>query len=149
MNIFILDTDPTRAAQFHADKHVNKMILESAQMLSTVLGGRYKPTHANHPCTLWVGQSRANASWLIALTYALNQEAQRRYGHERDHKSLAVIDELVNSCAINALPDEGLTPFAQAMPDEFRHHDAVNAYRAYYRSKPFVSWDKGTVPDWW
>lgn len=35
MNIFILDRDPLRCAQFHCDDHVNKMILESCQMLST------------------------------------------------------------------------------------------------------------------
>jgi len=96
-----------------------------------------------------VSRSRANASWLIDLTYALNQEAQARYGHDRDHKSLAVLDELVKSQAITKLPDEGLTPFAQAMPDEFKDPDPVMAYRAYYRSKPFVSWAKGTTPSWW
>jgi hypothetical protein len=149
MNIFILDQNPVTAARFHADKHVNKMILESAQMLSTVLGGRYKPTHANHPCTLWVSRSRANASWLIDLTYALNQEAQARYGHDRDHKSLTVLDELVYLQAVDDLPDIGITPFAQAMPDEYKDPDPVMAYRRYYRSKPFVSWAKGTTPSWW
>lgn len=35
MNIFILDTDPKKSAEYHCDKHVVKMILESVQMLST------------------------------------------------------------------------------------------------------------------
>ena len=35
MNIFVLDKDPHIAAQMHCDKHVPKMIVESAQMLST------------------------------------------------------------------------------------------------------------------
>ena len=35
MNIFILDKDPVMAAQLQCDKHVVKMIVESAQMLST------------------------------------------------------------------------------------------------------------------
>jgi hypothetical protein len=35
MNIFILDKDPKRAAEYHCDKHVCKMILESGQMLCT------------------------------------------------------------------------------------------------------------------
>ena len=35
MNIFILDRNPKIAASYHCDKHVVKMILESAQMLST------------------------------------------------------------------------------------------------------------------
>ena len=36
MNIFILNEDPIKAAQDQCDKHVVKMIVESAQMLSTV-----------------------------------------------------------------------------------------------------------------
>jgi hypothetical protein len=35
MNIFALDADPAKAAQMHADVHVVKMILETAQLLST------------------------------------------------------------------------------------------------------------------
>ena len=43
-----------------------------------------------------------------------------------------------------------MTPFAQAMPDEYRDDDAVKAYRAYYHSKTFAKWEKGTpTPDWW
>ncbi len=33
MNIFVLDSHPETAAVYHSDKHVVKMILESAQML--------------------------------------------------------------------------------------------------------------------
>ena len=35
MNIFYLHNDPQIAAQMHCDKHVVKMILEYAQLLST------------------------------------------------------------------------------------------------------------------
>ena len=35
MNIFVLNKDPVLAAQEQCDKHVVKMIVESAQMLST------------------------------------------------------------------------------------------------------------------
>lgn len=149
MNIFVLDKDPIRAAKYHCDKHVSKMILESAQMLSTVLDGPYRPTHANHPCTKWVAESQANAGWLIALTYALNQEWRKRYGHARDHKSIGVVDEIVSSLNIMRLPTKGLTPFAQAMPDEYKNKNAVSAYRAYYKSKPFVKWEYSTTPRWW
>ena len=58
MNIFILDKDPKTAAEYHCDKHVLKMILETAQMLCTAhweTGGQapYRATHKNHPCTKW------------------------------------------------------------------------------------------------
>lgn len=60
MNIFALHQDPQIAAQMHCDKHVVKMILESAHMLSTICGEGYKPTHQNHPCTKWARSSRSN-----------------------------------------------------------------------------------------
>ena len=146
MNIFVLDKNPAVAAMYHCDKHVPKMILESAQMLSTVFGGPYKPTHKNHPCTIWVAQSRQNAEWLWVLADALNCEYKDRFNHARNHKSWDAIEPVWRD--INALPDIGLTPFAQAMPDEFKQSNAVDAYRAYYRSKPFAAWRVG-APDWW
>lgn len=36
MNIFMLDSNPELAAQYHYDTHIVKMILESAQILCTV-----------------------------------------------------------------------------------------------------------------
>lgn len=145
MNIFVLDYDPVLAAKYHCDKHM-KMILESAQMLSTVLGGPYRPTHKNHPCTKWVAESRSNAKWLWYMADALNCEYMDRFNHERNHKSWDVMECMWD--AIEQLPDEVLTPFAQAMPDEYRDSDAVTAYRAYYRSKPFAEWRYG-APKWW
>lgn len=35
MNIFVLDQKPKKAAQYHCNKHVVKMILETSQMLNT------------------------------------------------------------------------------------------------------------------
>jgi hypothetical protein len=45
MNIFILDLDPVISASMLCDKHVVKMIVESAQMLSTahrILDGKFE-----------------------------------------------------------------------------------------------------------
>ena len=147
MNIFILDYSPEMAARYHCDRHVPKMILESAQMLSTVLDGPYKPTHKNHPCTLWVAESRSNAAWLWSLARHLNEEYKRRFGHTKNHKSWDVIASL-EPALHSSLPDEYMTPFAQAMPDEYKNDDAVLAYRAYYRSKTFAAWRNG-APAWW
>jgi hypothetical protein len=147
MNIFVLHDDPYWAALYHCDKHVPKMILESAQMLSTVMGGPYLPTHKNHPCTLWVAESYANAHWLWLLAKNLNNEYRKRFNHEYDHKSWQAIKHLAMLMP-NYLPDEPMTPFAQAMPDEYKNDDAVTAYRAYYRSKSFAEWRNG-APAWW
>jgi hypothetical protein len=79
MNIFVLDSNFKKCDQFHCDKKVVKMILEYAQILSTVLRLNgidygYKKTHANHPCTLWIGKSLCNWKWLRELAKALNTE---------------------------------------------------------------------------
>ena len=70
MNIFLLDLDPRLAAYQQCDKHVIKMTLETAQILSSasiINGGKgpYRLTHKNHPCTLWAAQTSDNYEWLI------------------------------------------------------------------------------------
>ena len=72
MNIFYLHKCPKRAAQLQYNKHVVKMILESAQMLCTahhcIMGSDadvpYKVAHRNHPSTKWARQSGENYAWL-------------------------------------------------------------------------------------
>lgn len=131
MNIFALDMDPCKAAIMHCDKHVVKMILESVQMMSTVAGHGYKPTHTNHPCTLWVKKSKANWHWLYQLVNSLHDEWQYRFNHTHYHKSYLVMLEL----DMPNLPDVGLTPFAQAMPEYLQQANAVEAYRNYYKTE--------------
>jgi hypothetical protein len=136
MNIFALHIDPKTCASLHADKHVVKMILETAQMLCAAheIGyAPYKRTHYNHPCTQWARKTTANYDWLCRLGLALCDEYTRRYG--RRHKSQDVI-EWCEECIPDAVPLGELTPFAQAMPDEFKHvDDPIQAYKAYYRYK--------------
>ena len=77
MNIFYLDKNPDLSAQLHCDKHVVKMILEYAQMLSTahrVLDNSqdvYKIAHKNHPCTIWVRENKSNYKWLSMMWFFL------------------------------------------------------------------------------
>ena len=151
MNIFVVDEDPVVAAQQLCDKHVVKMILETAQMLCTVATKQgydtpYRATHAKHPCTLWAAKSADNWSWLVQHGLAMCAEYTRRYG--RTHKSEAVI----MWCARLKMgfPELGLTPFAQAMPRQYKNECAVTAYRAYYHGEKgkFATW-KSEVPQWW
>lgn len=128
MNIFVLDANPETAAILHCDKHIVKMPLETAQMLSTICGGPYKPTHANHPCTVWARASTANYSWLWQLGVALSREYTYRYG--KTHRCQAIIESLSKPPA--SVPVGERTPFAQAMPPECQHADAVLAYQQYY-----------------
>jgi hypothetical protein len=153
MNIFVLDSDPRIAAQAQCDKHVVKMVLETAQILSTVaasrgISTRYRPTHASHPCTLWAGLSGANWRWILAHGQALAEEYSLRYG--RAHASSAVIEELAHSVECDAFEQQEQTPFAQAMPDEYKNPCAVTAYRAYYRGAKadICRWTVRAAPDW-
>ena len=138
MNIFYLDHDPILAAQYHVDKHVVKMILESAQLLCTAINTAsgsqitpYKTTHINHPSAIWVRQSRANAHWLYQLMTALNNEYVYRFMNQ--HLAFcklraANISQLIDTY----LPDAEFTEPPLAMPDEYKSTDAVISYRAYY-----------------
>ena len=111
MNIFVLDRDPKIAATMLCDKHVVKMIVETAQMLCTAaskLGHDvpYKPTHAKHPCTLWVGESKSNWNWLLDHGLEMCSEYTLRYN--RTHKTQAVI-EWCKSSSIGPIKDAIVT----------------------------------------
>lgn len=160
MNIFVVDRDPRQAARDLADKHVVKMIVEGCQMLSTNhrLSGShlksyapslYKESFRNHPCTIWARASTANYFWLADHTHELSLEYTRRYG--KIHKSHDLTEWFVGFMPLNSVSGS-LTPFAQAMPDEYKvPGNAVEAYRRYYigaKSK-FAKWKFTKIPDWY
>lgn len=153
MNRFILDEEPFRSVQYHCDKHVVKMILEEAQMLSTVhhrynspVEGLYKPTHKHHPCTVWAGDTVDNYLYAHDMFMALCGEYTYRYG--KIHATSRLMLPLATPP--KGIPNGGLTPFPQAMPDEFKQVDAVEAYRGYYRGAKaaICKWTRRGVPDW-
>lgn len=167
MNIFALDQNPGRAARMHCDRHVVKMALEAAQLLSTALHLRdtqaalsltkqglcYRPTHRKHPCTLWAIHSRGNLAWLERLALALCQEYTYRYGKE--HASEKVIRALMDTshCETESARlwhRRRRTPFAQAMPEPYRGADPVAAYRRYYiaEKSPICKWTRRHPPQW-
>ena len=84
MNIFYLDKDPKLAAIYQYNKHVVKMILESAQMLCTAhhcygsaeqkANVPYKQAHLNHPSTVWARQSKSTYMWLYDHMMALGTD---------------------------------------------------------------------------
>lgn len=164
MNIFVLDLDPWTSAQMHCDKHVPKMCVEAAQMATSAVlhyepfaymhgiwpmtkkRTPYKGGYPNHPCTRWGQASRSNYDWLITYGLALCLEYQKRFGKVHACKQALMILQNYRT----SIPAGELTPFAQAMPDEHKHSDPVTAYRSYYRTKSFATWNKGTpAPAWW
>jgi hypothetical protein len=160
MNIFYIHTDPVIAAQAMTDKHVVKMILESAQLLSTAhraldgeefiqlskSGARlrkwnhpdahmdmtlYKSTHLNHPSGIWVRQSADNYMWLYNHFIALSEEYYQLYN--KRHASELLLSGLLSKVPAN-IPRIGLTPMLVAITDTQWHvpNNPLQSYRNYY-----------------
>lgn len=152
MNIFILDLNIEKCAQYHCDQHIVKMILESTQIACTALNKKgfvtpYKSTHINHPCILWAGESFANLKWLIKLAKALNREYRFRYQKNQDHKSIKVLEQVENF----EFESSGLTDFPQTMPEIYKvPGDPVLAYRRFYVGEKlkFARWTRRMRPAW-
>lgn len=173
MNIFYLDSIPEVCSKYHADKHVVKMILEYAQLLSTahrVLDGTqsvglsatgrkqtryvlpdsresvlYTATHVNHPSAVWVRQSGANYDFLYRLLVNLSAEYTYRYGKVHKCKYSGLIDEL-GVRPLNLEYGEFTQP-TPAMPDDcIIVGDVVSSYRNYYiRHKQHLASWKGKI----
>ena len=193
INIFVLDQNPFDAARYHCDKHVVKMIVEYAQLLSTAhrfhdavrkridlpngkskvvllmpgetvaivareIRGKpsykatianpvcYAATHANHPSAVWARATDANYHWLYQLFLGCLHEYEKRY--ERQHGTSRLSEFL--SRAPKHITRSQMTPFALAMPEEYKHEDPVEAYRRFYvgAKARFAKWKNTPAPDW-
>ena len=176
MNIFYIDKDPVQAAQWMVDKHVVKMILESAQLLSTahrLLDGReiegksktgrkarrwvladarepvlYSATHINHPSAVWCRKSVENYNWLADHLHALLGEYTYRY--EKKHKVEGDLSYMLMSPPKN-LEEYDMTVMPSAMADEYKiSDDPIINYRNYYKlgKERMHAWKKRQPPEW-
>ena len=176
MNIFYLHPDPKICAELHNDKHVVKMILEYAQLLSTahrVLDGiqsvgvsktnrkqtryvisderehtLYLSTHTNHPSAIWVRQSYENYEWLYKLFIAVLDEYTYRYG--KIHATARLVDALYIP-PTHIPKGVGFTEPTPAMPDEYKvSGNSVRSYINYYlgAKQHLASWKKRQIPEW-
>jgi hypothetical protein len=179
MNIFYLDHDVVKCAEMHNDKHVVKMILEYAQLLSTahrILDGTstaglsktgrkhqrfiledereqmlYSSTHANHPSAVWARQSKENYLWLANMLIALCGEYTYRYGkvHKTERDGLANV--LLKNIP-NNISNRDFTQPTPAMPDEVKiAGDSIKSYRNYYINNKthLANWKKRSTPGWY
>jgi len=164
MNIFVIDKNPVIAAQEHCDKHVVKMILESAQMLSTahrILDGDeerapsvsgktmsrywrlddyrepilYRAVHMKHPCTIWTMESQLNYLWHYQLFEELCDEFTYRY--DKVHSTDKKLRTILKTLPNNIPFTKKKTPFRLAMGSnpECMHDDPVKSYREFYKTK--------------
>ena len=177
MNVFHLSENPVEAARMHLDKHVVKMIIEYAQLMSTahrVLDGEeyydktaigrrikrwrhpnsnlentlYKASHVNHPSGVWTRKTSANYLYLHQMWEELCKEYTYRYG--KKHLTESKLSGILSHIPEN-IPNGGLTEFAQAMPEYCKRIDPVEAYRFYYinEKKRFANWTNRAMPDWY
>lgn len=174
MNIFFLDKNPRVAAKMHCDKHVVKMILETAQLLCTahrVLDGEeyidsssgrkikrwkvdenrddilYKATHINHPSAKWVRESKENYDWTFSLFHSLTNEYFYRYG--KHHKCEGLHYHLIDTP--KNISNNSFTEPPQAMPDYCKvENNSVQAYRNYYINEKsrMLNYTKRNKPNW-
>ncbi len=164
MNIFALSENPSTAAKWHCDKHVVKMIVESAQMLSTahrMLDGTetrrpsstgktmskywelddnredvlYKAVHIGHPCTVWTMQSHENYNWHYSLFNELCKEYTHRYN--KVHASQTKLMDSLKKLPKN-IKKSAMQPWPLAMgsnPECINYDDPITSYRAFYQTK--------------
>lgn len=181
MNIFPIEERdnkpcPVLSAQSQCDKHVPKMVVETAQMLSTahrVIDGElyedrtknnrrvkrwrlnenddviYKAAHVNHPCSIWCRETDANYRWLWEHLKALCEEYTHRYG--RVHKTeevMHVLEAIPNNIKRGPLTK---MPLAMQSNPECMFDDVVKSYRAFYQTKQNrfkMVWSNRKKPEW-
>ena len=161
MNIFVVDANPTLAAQQLPDRHVTKMVLESCQLLSIVFSKWYhnwsdihksdgtpyatqKGAFRNHPCTVWSAQNEHNLAWLIAHGCALSAEYTHRYGKIHScNSTLLEAEQIFHNKTGKAISIHSMVKkFTRAMPDDIKYDDTIDditAYRKYVNTKEWVS----------
>lgn len=158
MNIFFLNKDPAVCAREHCDKHVVKMILESAQLLSNahhMLDGKqaitpiYKLTHKNHPSAIWVRKSKAHYQWLWLMLYHLCKEYTHRYNKTHKVEREYLLDKLQQP-PHNIPLEEWVEDPTPAMPDEYKTLSSVQSYHNYYKGakSKFARWTNREIPSW-
>jgi hypothetical protein len=145
MNIFVTSKDANIAASNLDDKRVIKMVLETAQMLSTAVNmnsgkGPYKNTHVNHPCTKWVRLNRNNYNWALDHFIALCKEYTSRYN--KIHKCEQYIKDFTKG--ISTIPSGSQTEFPNCTTYK-EVKDVTKAYQLYLNDK----WENDKrVPTW-
>lgn len=176
MNLFLISWIIKECVEGYFDKHVVKMIIEYAQLLSTSHwvhtdsdtveewldeGNIYKASKGqiNNPIAVWVREHINNYRFLTKLAKALCEEYYYRYGKEKNkrHKTEKIIDFLMknepkfNNVNKKLIGPHKVTEPAQAMPDKYKEEDVIMAYRNLYVSEDkmhLIGWKKREIPDW-
>ena len=177
MNIFYVDSNPEVAARNMVDRHVVKMILETAQLLSTahrVIDGEeyvgqsqsgrkakrwrlsgnadaimYAATHINHPSAVWVRENSANYVWLYDHLLALGREYTHRYG--RTHLTIDKLKDILKDAPENIPQSIVMTKMPSCMDKQYIVSlDPITNYRNYYNygKTDLLRWSNRPPPQW-
>lgn len=166
MNLFTTSNNPIEAAQHLDDTRLNKMCVESCQMLVMALvanglsldkvpltksGAPYKTKgHSKHPVTIWTGRTRSNFLWHLIYTKALVAEYHHRTSKTR--AGMNVLDAADKH--ISLIPEGDLEEFYNSsMHPKTRVQDVVECYRKtmidkWTADKIKVKWTKRKPPEW-
>jgi hypothetical protein len=153
MNIFVLDSNLKKCAEYHANRHVVKMIIEYNQLLCsahwlTDSEAPYKLTHKNHPCAIWTRECIENYIWLADLCLELCKEYTYRYG-----KKHATIEKCFFTLQS---PPHGLRTWDWTKPPSAMDEsyiisdDPIVNYRNYYKygKTKLHAWKNRDTPVW-
>jgi len=163
MNIFFLSMNSTTLANMYCDQHVIKILLEICQMLYTawfysnqteyveinapytINKSRrgYRPSHKNHPMTLWISSSRENYMFAAEIAMSLALEYNKRFGkiHACSKHALWLYKNQPNYFEIResekayyATKDvrNDLTRIPECMPDKYKVPSIIESYKLYY-----------------
>jgi hypothetical protein len=154
MNIFAISRDTWECAKALDDLRLNKMIIETAQLLSTAMrecgytgDDIYKSTHINHPCAIWARETDANYRWLLSYMSDLVEERHRRTG--KGHKSYNIFNTLCGGQEF--MPSGDQTPFVNL--SLYKSTETHQAYRLtlidkWNNDKHPPKWTNTTKPNW-
>lgn len=157
MNLFYLDRDLRLCAEYHNDRHVVKMILEYAQLMSTahrvINPGKcnqklYNLTHQNHPSAVWVRQSHQHYDMLYEMWRYLCEEYTFRYF--KTHATDTLLKRVLSNPP-RGTPSGCFVDPPQCMPPEYQRDDVVDGYRAYYMGakRDLAQWTLRGRPEWY
>lgn len=162
MNLFYLDEDLDKCAEYHIDKHVGKMQLEAAQLMTSTLwvdkylgfiprkltseelgiindAKRNEPSINDRVFTRYL-PTHINHPCAIWARSSLEHHywiinyinALNEETMWRGNKSHASCAEANRMPEPGQLPNKGWYKPALAMPDQYKFDDPVEAYRSYY-----------------
>jgi len=111
----------------------------------------FRPVHLHHPCTVWVRTNLANYMWTVELALAIAEEYEYRFAQGGKTHSCKAHALWLQANPPN-LADAPRTPFALAMPDEYKMPDPVASYISFYtgskKERGLTTYTRRQPPSW-